>query len=163
MESGGIAPQFLISAQVRGQWRASGPGRFTPRERTLQYPLDRGLDGPQGRSELVENRNSLSLLGMKSRPSSTSVYKLWKFCWFPRFISNIPCWNLDVMNLILKANQLGRNIHGFLYSTKGSGGLWIKYHLHGISYMHTEFLLLWIYHTRLCSMVWGQTNSYLRA
>jgi hypothetical protein len=32
--SGGIAPHFLTSALDGGEWSASRPGRFTPRERT---------------------------------------------------------------------------------------------------------------------------------
>jgi hypothetical protein len=33
-----------------GEWSASRPGRFTPRERAPFYPLDRRLGGPQSRS-----------------------------------------------------------------------------------------------------------------
>jgi hypothetical protein len=45
---------FLASALVGGGSSASRPGPFTPR-----YPLDRGLDGPQGRSgRYVNNANN---------------------------------------------------------------------------------------------------------
>jgi hypothetical protein len=39
----------LTSALDVGEWSASRPGRFTPRK-SLWYPLDRRLGGPQGRS-----------------------------------------------------------------------------------------------------------------
>jgi hypothetical protein len=39
----------LTSALYGGEWSASHPGRFTPRERA-RYPLDRIVDGPQSRS-----------------------------------------------------------------------------------------------------------------
>jgi hypothetical protein len=42
---------FLISALNRGESSASRSGRFTPEERAPQYPLDRGLSGPQTCSE----------------------------------------------------------------------------------------------------------------
>jgi hypothetical protein len=39
----------LTSALDEGEWSASRPGRFTPRESTW-HPLDRRLGGPQSRS-----------------------------------------------------------------------------------------------------------------
>jgi hypothetical protein len=40
----------LTSALDGGEWSASRPGRFTPRERAPWYPLDRRLGGLQSRS-----------------------------------------------------------------------------------------------------------------
>jgi hypothetical protein len=37
------------SALDGGEWSASSPGRFTPKERAPRYPLDRRLGGPQSR------------------------------------------------------------------------------------------------------------------
>jgi len=34
----------LTSALESGEWSASSPGRFTPRQRTTGHPLDRRLD-----------------------------------------------------------------------------------------------------------------------
>jgi hypothetical protein len=40
----------LTSALDGGEWSASRPGRFTPRERAPGYPLDRRLSVPQSHS-----------------------------------------------------------------------------------------------------------------
>jgi hypothetical protein len=40
--NGCIHPHFLVSALVLGEWSASRPGRFNPRD-----PFDRSLGGPQ--------------------------------------------------------------------------------------------------------------------
>jgi hypothetical protein len=40
----------LISALDGGEWSASRPGRFTPQGKSLSYPFDRRLGGPQSRS-----------------------------------------------------------------------------------------------------------------
>jgi hypothetical protein len=40
---------FLISASVGGEWSASRPGRFTPRERTLGTHWIGGWVDPQSR------------------------------------------------------------------------------------------------------------------
>jgi hypothetical protein len=45
-----ISTHSLTSALDGGEWSASRPGRFTPREMSPWYPLDRRLDGPQSRS-----------------------------------------------------------------------------------------------------------------
>jgi hypothetical protein len=52
---GGVDEQlhaFLTSTLDEGKLSASRPGRFTPRERAPQYPLDRRLGG---RSEQENN------------------------------------------------------------------------------------------------------------
>jgi hypothetical protein len=42
----------LTSALYGGEWSASRPGRFTlPHGKSLWFPLDRRLGGPQNRSE----------------------------------------------------------------------------------------------------------------
>jgi hypothetical protein len=42
---------FLTAALDGGEWSASRPAAYTPRERaSLWYPLDRRLGGPQSRS-----------------------------------------------------------------------------------------------------------------
>jgi hypothetical protein len=46
----GIAPPFLTSPLDGGEWTASRPYRFTPREKSPKYALDRRLSGPQSRS-----------------------------------------------------------------------------------------------------------------
>jgi hypothetical protein len=45
-----IESHFLTSALAGGDWAASCPCRFTPGERSSQYPLDRRLGGLQSRS-----------------------------------------------------------------------------------------------------------------
>jgi hypothetical protein len=62
---------FLISALDGDEWPTSRPGRFTPGERTTQYPLNRRLGGLQSRSRSggVE-KNSQPLPEMELRPSS---------------------------------------------------------------------------------------------
>jgi hypothetical protein len=49
LRSGGIAPRILALALYGGEWSASRPGCFTPRE-SPWYPLDRRLGGLQSRS-----------------------------------------------------------------------------------------------------------------
>jgi len=56
----------LISALDGGEWSASCPGCYTPRERACHYPLDRKLGGPQRKSgHGGEKKNSQSLPGLK--------------------------------------------------------------------------------------------------
>jgi hypothetical protein len=57
---------FLTSALDGGEWSASRPGRFTPGGKSLRYPLERRLDGPQSWSERYgDERNLLTLPGIK--------------------------------------------------------------------------------------------------
>jgi hypothetical protein len=49
--SGDIVPPFLTAALDGGEWLASRPGRFIPKERAPQFLLDRGLGGQQYRSK----------------------------------------------------------------------------------------------------------------
>jgi hypothetical protein len=57
---------FLTSALDGGQWSASRPSRFTPREGAPRYPLDRRLGGPQSRSgHGGEEKNSQSPPGIE--------------------------------------------------------------------------------------------------
>jgi hypothetical protein len=64
--SGGIAhTHSLISALDGGEWSASLPGRFTPKERAL-YPLDRRLGGFQSLSGRGgDEKNSQPLPGIE--------------------------------------------------------------------------------------------------
>jgi hypothetical protein len=49
----------LTSALDEGEWSASRPGRFTPQGKSVWYPLDRKLGGPQNRSRRGgEEKNS---------------------------------------------------------------------------------------------------------
>ena len=65
MEAGkgsrGRAPLILnLGTRWRGEWSASGPGRFTPRKE-LWYPLNRNLVGPQSFSgSFGEQKNLLT-------------------------------------------------------------------------------------------------------
>jgi hypothetical protein len=54
---------FLNSALDEGEWSASRPSRFTPKETAPQYSLERRLGGPQSQS----GRG-----GGKKNPSSAS-------------------------------------------------------------------------------------------
>jgi hypothetical protein len=65
---GCIDPPFLTSALDGGEWSASRPGRFTPRERNpcthwigVRVDLKAGLDAVK--------KNSLPLPGIELRPS----------------------------------------------------------------------------------------------
>jgi hypothetical protein len=49
-ESGGTAQPLLNSVLDRGEWSASRPCRFTPKERAPRYELNRRLSGPKSRS-----------------------------------------------------------------------------------------------------------------
>jgi hypothetical protein len=48
--SAGITPRIFGLGARWGEWSASRPGHFTPKERAPQYPLYRKLGGPQSRS-----------------------------------------------------------------------------------------------------------------
>jgi hypothetical protein len=67
--SGGTAPPFLTSALDGGERSASGPRRFTPGGKP-PYPLDKGLGGPQSRSERYGEKKNLALPGIEPRPCS---------------------------------------------------------------------------------------------
>jgi hypothetical protein len=63
--SGCIAPRILTSALDVGEWSASRPGRFTPRERDPDTHWIGRLGGPQSRSVRGgEGKNSESLPGL---------------------------------------------------------------------------------------------------
>jgi hypothetical protein len=72
---------FLTSALVGGEWSASRPGRFTPRERAPRTHWTGGwVDSRAGLDDL-EKRKFLTLPGLKLRPlscraHSQSVYRL---------------------------------------------------------------------------------------
>jgi hypothetical protein len=70
--NGGIAPPFLTSALVGGEWSASRPSRFTPMEIAPLCTLYMRLGGPQSQSGRYG-----PLPGIESRPSSPSLYRLW--------------------------------------------------------------------------------------
>jgi hypothetical protein len=59
---------FLASALVEVEWSVSLPGRFTPRQKSPLYLLDRRLAGPQGRYGRRGEENILPLQGFELRP-----------------------------------------------------------------------------------------------
>jgi hypothetical protein len=74
--SGGIAPPFLTSALDGGEWSASRPGRFTPREIASGNHWTGGWVGPRADLEAVENRKikiSCSCQGMSKDSVIRSV------------------------------------------------------------------------------------------
>jgi hypothetical protein len=54
--NGGVAPRILTSALDGGEWSASSPGRFTPRERTLGTYWIGGWVGPRTVLDVVVKR-----------------------------------------------------------------------------------------------------------
>jgi hypothetical protein len=71
MDSGGVGRPFLTSALDGDEWSASGPGRFTPGERTPRYSLGRRLDVPQSWSRRCRTEiNLVPLSGIEPQPSS---------------------------------------------------------------------------------------------
>jgi hypothetical protein len=50
--SGGIALPFLTSALHEGEWSASGYCLSVPRGKSIRFPLDKRVNGPQFRSGL---------------------------------------------------------------------------------------------------------------
>jgi hypothetical protein len=56
----------LTSALDGGEWSASLPGRFTPQGKSLWYPFDRRLGGPQSQSgHGSEEKNFQPLPGLE--------------------------------------------------------------------------------------------------
>jgi hypothetical protein len=51
---------YLPRSLDGGEWSASRPRRFNPRERDLQYPLDRSLSWPQNSSGRCGEENKLA-------------------------------------------------------------------------------------------------------
>jgi hypothetical protein len=71
----------LTSALVEGEWSAPRSGRFTPRGKGPQYPLDRRLGEPQKWSGRHGEVKILDPQGLEIRPlrrpeSSQSLYQL---------------------------------------------------------------------------------------
>jgi hypothetical protein len=63
--SGGVTP-FILDLGIVGEWSASRFGRLTPQGKSLWYPLDRRLGGPQSRSGRGgEEKNSQPLPGIE--------------------------------------------------------------------------------------------------
>jgi hypothetical protein len=61
---------FLTLALVGGEWSASGPGRFSPRGKRPQYPMDRRLGMPQKPVSMMWRReNSWPYWDSNSSPS----------------------------------------------------------------------------------------------
>jgi hypothetical protein len=56
---------FLTSALVGGEWSASRPSRFTPRERTPNTHWIGGWVGPRAGLDNVEKRKFLTLPGLE--------------------------------------------------------------------------------------------------
>jgi hypothetical protein len=73
---GGVDVQiqiFFTSAVDGGEWSASRPGRFTPKERTPPYTFDRRLGGPHSRYGRRREEKILDLTGTRNpTPRSTS-------------------------------------------------------------------------------------------
>jgi hypothetical protein len=64
-----MAPRILNLGTRWGKLSVLRPGRFTPRGKSLQYPLDKRLDGPQSRSGgSGEEKISLSRPCRESNP-----------------------------------------------------------------------------------------------
>jgi hypothetical protein len=70
--SGGKAPFVLTSALDGGEWYASRPGRFTPRERTPGTYLIGGLVGPRAVLDAVVKRK-ISIPRRESNPRTPIV------------------------------------------------------------------------------------------
>jgi hypothetical protein len=60
MESGGTAPQFLISGLDESEWSASRPGRFTPGKKPGIRVIGNWM-GPRDGLEAVEKRKMLGI------------------------------------------------------------------------------------------------------
>jgi hypothetical protein len=72
---------FLTSELLRGEWSASHPGRFIPRERARVTHIIGGWVDPTASLDEVEKRKFLTLPGLKLRPlgrpaRSQSLYRL---------------------------------------------------------------------------------------
>jgi hypothetical protein len=59
---------FLTSAIAGGEWSASRPGRFTPRERAPGIHWLGGWVGPKAGLDDAEKRKFLTLPGLNLRP-----------------------------------------------------------------------------------------------
>jgi hypothetical protein len=59
---------FLTLALVRGEWSASHPSHFTPRERAPGTHWIGGWVGPRTNLDCVERRKVLPILGLELRP-----------------------------------------------------------------------------------------------
>jgi hypothetical protein len=66
----GITPPFLSSVVVGGEWSASCPGHFTPREISLCSHWMGGWVGIRVSPDAVEKEKNLSMPGIEPRPSS---------------------------------------------------------------------------------------------
>jgi hypothetical protein len=72
MESGGIAPSFLISTLDGGEWSASRPGRFITTERAPCTHWIGSWVGPRtGLDAVVYKKIACPLPGIEHRPSSS--------------------------------------------------------------------------------------------
>jgi hypothetical protein len=69
--NGGIALPFLMSALDGGEWSASRPGRFTPRERAAGTHSLWGWVGSGAGLDAVEQRQNLPLPVIEPRLFST--------------------------------------------------------------------------------------------
>jgi hypothetical protein len=70
---GGVDVQihiFLTSALAGGEWSASRPGRFTPRERASGTHWIEGWVDPRAGVDDLEKRKFLTLPGLELRPLS---------------------------------------------------------------------------------------------
>jgi hypothetical protein len=63
-----IAPPFFTSALDGGEWSASRPGHFNPRERAFVTHWTGGWVDPRAGLEDVEKRKFLALPGLELRP-----------------------------------------------------------------------------------------------
>jgi hypothetical protein len=88
---------FLVSAIVGGEWSASRPVRFTPRERAPGTDWIGGWVGPRAGLDEMGRRKMLHLPRLELRPPpcgparSQSLYRL-------------PCNICERMNILSKSN-----------------------------------------------------------
>jgi hypothetical protein len=76
MGSGGIAPQFLVSAVNGGEWSASHPGRLPPEERAPGAHWLGGCVGLRAGLDSMEKRKHL-LPCARNRPLATEHVARW--------------------------------------------------------------------------------------
>jgi hypothetical protein len=67
---------FLILVLVGGEWSASRPGRYTPKERAPGTHWVGGWVGPRAGLDIVEKRKFLTLQGLKIRHLGHSACSL---------------------------------------------------------------------------------------
>jgi hypothetical protein len=100
---------FLASALAGGEWSASRLGRFTLGGKSVRYPLERRLDGPQSRS----GRREEKILD----PIRTRIPISWSSC--PKLVF-IP--TADIAQKIVNMEKYTSDYNIAMYLTKWSWG-----------------------------------------